>query len=103
MILSLLLLAILLVRIPASVTFTKARIDTVAQFQGDLGTRQVYTATGLEGQHYPLVARSLDAPGPLVEGQIVCLRVQKDRFTGRISARHAPENPTCRPNLHTTK
>lgn len=101
--LCLVLLTILLVRIPASVTFTEARIETVAQFHSDEGTRQLYTATGLDGSHYPLVARSLDAPGPLLEGQTVCLRVQKDRFTGRISARHAPENPDCIPALHTSK
>jgi len=90
-------------RIPASVQFTKAHIETVAQHHTDYGTRPVYTATGTDGTYYPLVARSVDMPGELDIGQTVCLRVQKDRFTGRISARHAPENPTCRPNLHTTK
>lgn len=97
------LLALFTMRIPASITHAEARIDTVAQHHTDYGSRPVYSATGLDGTHYPLVARSADMPGALDIGQTVCLRVQKDRFTGRISARHAPENPTCRPNLHTTK
>lgn len=98
-----LLLPLFTLRIPASVVFTQARIDTVAQHQSDYGSRPIYTATGLDGQAYPLVSRSLDAPGPLTEGDVVCLRVQTDRFTGRITARHAPENPTCDPKMHTTK
>jgi hypothetical protein len=36
-------------------------------------------------------------------GDIICLRVQIDRFTGRKTARHAPEKPDCDLSSNTTK
>ncbi|MBY5987917.1 hypothetical protein [Roseovarius atlanticus] len=93
---TLVLLAIFFVRIPASVDFMIARIDSITQIETDLGTRPAYTATTDTGRHFPLVAPNRLTP-LLAPGDRICLRVQTDRFTGRVTARHAVEAPECRP------
>ncbi|WP_135501432.1 hypothetical protein [Roseovarius aestuariivivens] len=91
-----LLLVLFFVRVPASVTFVPARIDSITQVDTDFGTRPAYTATTKAGRFFPLVTPNRLTP-LLAPGDRVCLRVQTDRFTGRVTARHAVENPACTP------
>ena len=102
LILTLALLALFLIRVPASVTYLTARIDATTFAQTDYGGRPVYAATGANGQSFPRVAAAPRSQTALSSGDTICLRVQTDRFTGRVTAQHAPEHPGCTPS-DTTK
>lgn len=90
------LLVVFFVRIPVSVDVLPARIDSITQVETDFGTRPAYTASTDAGRHFPIVAANRLTP-LLAPGDRICLRVQTDRFTGRVTARHAVEAPDCRP------
>lgn len=89
------MLVVFFVRIPASVDFMTGRIDSITQVETDFGTRPAYTATTDAGRQSPLVTPNRLTP-LLAPGDRICLRVQTDRFTGRVTARHAVEAPDCR-------
>jgi hypothetical protein len=72
------------VRIPASIRHEVAAIIAVTITAGDHGNRPIYSAATADGREFSFSAASRLA---LAEpGDRVCLRIQTDRFTGRVTA-----------------
>lgn len=90
------LILILTVRIPASITHKTAYIQSSTPVKTKYGTRALYTARTEQGDSYnlgrPAWWRHTDLLHP---GDSVCLRIQKDRFTGRVTARVSETPGEC--------
>ncbi|MCG6904006.1 MAG: hypothetical protein LJE68_15135 [Rhodobacter sp.] len=82
------LILVATLRIPASVTHQQARILAAGVAETDFGTRPIYRARLAEDRELYGITSEQNTPKPVHKpGDLVCLRIQEDRFTGRITAR----------------
>lgn len=82
------------VRIPASVDRAEGQVLSASTVHTTTGNRPVFVVQTADGHRYHVGTGHLEPW--MAEGAEVCLNVQTDRFTGRISARFAGAAP-CAP------